>query len=305
MSLKSIGFADDGGRGGQFVVPDIVVSNGNIAEVKKGATLPQYDIAAGLIDQQARINQIGAQLVRQTNKYNDLNATGTALLASSPSVQFEQLKTDINTLLTQVSNVSTPILFSSPSLTTRFYVRRGMGIRNTSYNLFSMVVQKTTTHFVSVHFALSQPNTTATIVLQDDATQVLNKTSSVLNGTFSQILLKVNDVVVKTMYSIKRTFRGTNIFITGECFISLTKDDVFSVDFDFTNSYSVGGNDVAGGSAMVYGTAIPDPQNNNQQGQIVYCAPQTIQNDGSSGVQTPNYMGMNRNTSPSVKVVQF
>jgi hypothetical protein len=305
MSLKSIGYGDEGGRGGQFVMPDIVVRNGNIAEVKKGATLPQYDIASGLIDQQARVNQVGKQLVRQTDKYNADNATATALLASSPSVQFEQLKTDINTLLTQVSNVSSPLLYTSPSQFPRFYVRRGMGIRNTSYNLYSMVVKKTTTHFVSVHLALSQPNTTDAIILQDDNTQVINKTSSVLNGTFSQILLKVNDVVVKTMYSIKRTFRGTNIFITGDCFISLTKDDVFSIDFDFTNSYSVGGNDVAGGSAMVWGTAIPDPQNNNTQGQIVYCAPQTIQNDGSSGVQTPNYMGMNRNTSPSVRIVQF
>lgn len=305
MSIKSIGYGDESGRGGKFVCPNITVKNGTIFEITKGETLPQFEIQTGIVEQQQRINQIGQQFNRQTALYNTMNTEVQSLIANSPLDEYTQLQTDIATLLAQVSNVSQPVMYWSDSKPPSYYVRRGMGIRNTSYNLFSMTVQKTTTHFVSVHLGLSIVSGLLTVFLQDDGVYATNVLPSIVNGTFSQILLKVNGIVVKTMYSIKRTYRCTNIFITGETYISLQKDDVFSVDFDFTNSYSAGNVDTPGGDAAIYAVGAPDSMNGNQKGQITYCAPQTIQNDNSSGVATPSYMGLNRNTSPSVKVVQF
>jgi hypothetical protein len=305
MSLKSIGYADDGGRGGRFIVPDIVVINNNIAEVKKGTSLPQFEIQTGLIEQQQIMNQVSRQLTRQTDKYNQDQAEYDALIAVSPLPQYNQLKTDIQTLYNQVANVSAPIMTWSQTKQ-RYYVRRGRGIRNTPYNLYSYVVKKSTTHFIAVRLALSLPVGGVPITLLDDGNIVVQpKNPTVLNGTFSQILLTVNGVVKKTLYSIKRTFASTNIFLTGEAFMVLEEGDLLEINFDFTTSYSFGGNDSTT-SAMVWGMTQPDPTNNNMNGQIVYNAPQTSQgSEEYTGVITPTYMGMNRNQSPSVKIVQF
>ena len=304
MSLKSIGYADDGGRGGKYVVPDIVVINNNIAEVKDGIYLPQVQIQVGIEEQQETMNKISAQLVRQTNRYNQAEAEYEALLATSPLDQYNQLKLDIQTLYNQVANVSSPIMTWSQTKE-RFYVRRGMGIRDTPYNLYSYVVKKSTTHFIAVRLALSLPVGGGAITLLDDGNIVVQpKNPTTLNGTFGQILLSVNGVLKKTLYSIKRTFASTNIFLTGEAFMVLEEGDLLDVEFDFTTSWAVGGDDTTT-SAMVWGINQPDPTNNNMNGQIVYNAPQTSQNIPSAIPTTPTYMGMNRNQSPNVKIVQF
>lgn len=297
MSLKSIGFNNKTGRGGRFNVPDIIVKNGNVFEIKKGITLPQVDIQNGLVEIEKTLNQISAQQARQQALYDADEDAYNNLIAQSPMADFNALVANIETLYANVSNQYTPQVTLSPTLSAN-YVRRGMGIRTEPYTLYAYTATKTTTYFVSVNLALSMQNN-PTVTLFSDGITVSNAQANNFNGTYSQAYLQKNGVTIAQFYSCKRTYKGTNIFITGSTYVSLATNDILTVLFDFTNSFATSGLDTTS-IAQCYGTNFVDTTN-NMSGQILYNAPQ-----GSlSGRAPQSSIALNKNQSPSVTIVQF
>lgn len=299
MSLKSIGFAGLTGRGGQYNVPDIVVKNGKVFQINAGTSLPQVEIENGLFETERTINQINAQLARQQALYDKDEDAYNNLIVESPITQLNTLIADTETLLANVASQYTPQVTTSPNLSAN-YVRRGMGLRTSSYTLYSFTAPKTTVYFVSVNLALSM-QMNQSISLQDDGITVTNKQSDNNNGTYSQAYLQKNGVTIAQFYSCKRTYKGTNIFISGSTYVSLALNDVLTILFDFTNSYATSGNDTTT-SAQCYGTNFEDPTN-GRNGQIVYNMPQAGQAGATGNVQ--GSLALNKAKSPSITIVQF
>lgn len=300
MSLKSIGFSGLSGRGGQFNVPNILVKGGKIFEISNGTNLPQVNIENGLVELNQTMNQINQQLIRQQSKYNEDILAFNDIVALSPLAQLNTLIADTQQLLANVSNQYTPSVFTSPTISAN-YVRRGMGIATSSYNLFTFTATKSTVYFVSVNLALSMQMNQQILLQDNNNITVGNNQSNNNNGTYSQAYLQKNGETIAQFYSCKRTYKGTNIFISGSTYVTLALNDVLTILFDFTNSYATSGVDTSS-SAQCYGTNFLDPIT-GANGQIVYNMPQSSQAGASGNVQ--GSLALNKGKSPSVTIVQF